>query len=145
MRRISFVEYAQNMVLLMQGSSSNNGAVILNYATGEAYLFNSSGLYAHNDYNYWFLPFTTLVPVGGGYLLFVKPFDWDETAAMLTSAPGVWHYNPVTGRLQRIYASGYYDSTEEAPGGFYLFLSSLPKINRLYWNSDSNTISKVDY
>lgn len=145
MRRISFVEYAQNMVLLMQGSSSNNGAVILNYATGEAYLFNSSGLYANNDYNYWFLPFTTLVPVGGGYLLFVKPFDWDKYPSSFASVQGVWHLDTTTNRLRRMYTSGYYDSVEDAPGGKYIYLSSLPKINRLYWNEEAKTITKVDY
>ena len=52
MRRVSFVEYAPNVVLVVQGSSSNSGTILLNYATGEAYLFNSASLYANNDYSY---------------------------------------------------------------------------------------------
>lgn len=145
MRRVAFIDLGNSTVLIMSSTSNNNGPTIFNYSTGTAYQFTNSGLYANNEPSYLFTPLIMRIPVGNGELFTVKPFDWDETAAMLTSAPGVWHYNPVTGRLQRIYASGYYDSTEEAPGGFYLFLSSLPKINRLYWNSDSNTISKVDY
>ena len=145
MRRISFVEYAANRVMLVTGSSSNNGVVILNYATGEAYLFNGSGLYANNDYSYWFLPLTTLVPVGGGYIIFVKPFDWEKYPTNFTSANGVWYLDTSTGRLRRMYTSGYYDSVEDAPGGKYIYLSSLPEINRLYWNEESKTITKVNY
>ena len=145
MRRVSFVEYAPNMVMVVQGSSSNNGTVVLNYATGEAYLFNGAGLYATNDYNYWFLPYTTLISVSDGYLMFVKPFDWETYQSTFTSAAGVWYLNTTTNRLKRIYTSGYYDSVEEAPGGLYIYLSSLPEINRLYWNSESKTITRVDY
>ena len=145
MRRISVIEYAQNMVLVISGSSSNNGAILLNYATGEAYLFNNASLYAVNDYSYWFLPLTTLVPVGNGYLIFVKPFDWEEYTSNFTSSPGVWHLNTATNRLKRVYTQGYYDSVEEAPGGLYIYLSSMPQINRLYWNEESKTITKVEY
>ena len=145
MRRVSFVEYAQNWVMIIVGSSSTNGVISLNYATGEAYLFNSAGMYANNDYSYWFLPYTTLVPVGDGYLIFVKPFDWEKYPVVVASATGVWHLNTSTNRLRRLYTSGYYDSVEEAPGGKYIYLSSLPKINRLYWNEESKTLTKVDY
>ena len=145
MRRVSFIEYAPNVVLVVQGSSSNSGTVLLNYATGEAYLFNNASLYANNDYSYWFLPFSTLVPVSDGYLLFVKPFDWSEYQSTFTSAAGVWHIDTSTNRLKRIYTQGYYDTVEEAPGGLYIYLSSMPEINRLYWNSDSKTITKVQY
>ena len=133
------------MVMVVQGSSSNNGTVVLNYATGEAYLFNGAGLYATNDYNYWFLPYTTLISVSDGYLMFVKPFDWETYQSTFTSAAGVWYLNTTTNRLKRIYTSGYHDSVEEAPGGLYIYLSSLPEINRLYWNSESKTITRVDY
>ena len=145
MRRVSFVEYGNSCVLIIPGSSSNNGVIFFNYASGEAYLFNGVSLYANNDTNYWFTPLTALVPVGNGYLIFVKPFDWDKYPTTMVSATGVWHLNTGSNRLQRIYTSGYYDSTEDAPGGFYLYLSSLPVECRLYWNSDSNTISKVNY
>ncbi len=145
MRRVSFVEYAPNVVLIITGSSSNSGVVTLNYATGVAYLFNGASLYALNDYSYWFLPFITLLPVNGGYLLFVKPFDWNRYPNTYTSAAGIWHIDAATNRLRRIYSQGYYDTVEEAPGGLYIYLSSMPKINRLYWNEESKTITKVEY
>ena len=145
MRRVSFVEYAQNMVMIVCGSSSTNGAIILNYATGEAYLFTNSSFYANNDYTYWFLPFTTLIPVTDGYLVFVKPFDWDKYQSTFTGTTGVWYLNTTTNRFQRLYTSGYYDTVEEAPGGLYIYLSSLPDIERLYWNAESKTITKVSY
>jgi hypothetical protein len=145
MRRISVIEYAQNEVMVVQGSSSNNGTVILNYAAGEAFLFTGASLYANNEYSYWFLPLTTLVPVGNGYLLFVKPFDWSKYPSNFTSAAGVWYLNTGTNRLKRMYSQGYYDSVEEAPGGLYLYLSSMPDINRLYWNEESKTLTKVEY
>lgn len=145
MRRVSFVEYAQNMVMIVPGYSGNNGVITLNYATGEAYLFNNTGMYANNEYNYWFLPYTTLVPVGDGYLIFIKPFDWKTYPNTIVSAAGIWYLNTATGRLRRMYTTGYYDSTEDAPGGKYVFLSSLPKIIRLYWNEESKTITKIDY
>ena len=144
MRRVSFVDYAQNWVMIISGSSSQNGVVTLNYATGEAYLFNGAGMYANNDYTYWFLPLTKIEPVGDGYLIFVRPFEWKKYATF-ASANGVWHINTTTNRLRRLYTSGYYDSVEEAPGGKYIYLSSLPKISRLYWNEESKTLTKVDY
>ena len=145
MRRVSFIEYAQNMVMILCGSSSTNGAVILNYATGEAYIFNNSSLFALNDYSYWFLPLTTLIPVTDGYLIFVKPFDWEKYQTTYTGTTGVWYLNTTTNRLQRLYTQGYYDSVEEAPGGLYIYLSSLPEIERLYWNAEAKTITKVSY
>jgi len=145
MRRVSFIEYAQNMVMIVSGSSSTSGTVILNYATGEAYLFSGASLYANNDYSYWFLPFTTLIPVGDGYLLFVKPFDWEKYQNIFTGTTGVWHINTATNRLQRRITSGYYDSVEEAPGGKYIYLSSMPEICRLYWNEESKTLTRVEY
>lgn len=145
MRRVSFIEYAQNWVMIISGSSSNNGVVSFNYATGEAYLFNGAGMYANNDYSYWFLPLTKLEPVSGGYLIFIKPFDWNKYPTTVSSATGVWYLDTTTNRLRRMYTSGYYDSVEEAPGGKYIYLSSLPKISRLYWNEETKTITKVDY
>lgn len=85
------------------------------------------------------------IPVDDGYLMFVKPFEWETYQIVTSSAMGVWHLNTTTNRLQRLYTSGYYDSVEAAPGGFYIYLSSMPKINRLYWNSESKTITKVEY
>ena len=145
MRRVSFTELGNNAVLIVCGSSSNSGAVFLNYATGTAYLFTGASLYAYNEYSYWFTPLIEQIAVGNGILLYVKPFDWSEYPGSVTSAAGVWHYDPSTDRLRRIYTAGYYDSVEEAPGGFYLYLSSLPVECRLYWNSESNTLTKVDY
>ena len=100
MRRVSFIEYAQNMVMIVCGSSSTNGAIILNYATGEAYIFNNSSFYANNDYTYWFLPLTTLIPVTDGYLVFVKPFDWDKYQSTFGAPTGVWYLNTTTNRFQ---------------------------------------------
>ena len=77
--------------------------------------------------------------------MFVRPFDWSEYQTTFTSAAGVWHIDTSTNRLKRIYTQGYYDTVEEAPGGLYIYLSSMPEINRLYWNSESKTISKVQY
>ncbi len=145
MRRVSFTDIDSNNVLIVCGSSSTSGAVILNHATGRAYLFNSSSMYANNDYNYRFTPLIEFITVDDGFLIYVKPFDYEQCPVMLTSAPGVWRYFSSTGRLQRIYASGYYDTKEDAPGGFYIYLSSLPDECRLYWNSETNTLTKVEY
>ena len=145
MRRVSFVEYAQNRVMILPCSSSNNGTIIFNYASGEAFIFNNSALYVNNEYLYWFLPYTTLVPVTDGYLIFIKPFDWEKYPSTFTSAQGVWHLDTTTNRLRRLITTGYYDSTEEAPGGLYIYLSSLPQIERLYWNAESKTLTRVDY
>ena len=145
MRRISFTELNSDTVLIANGSSSTNGAIILNHTQGRAYLFTGSALYANNDYTYRFTPLIEIITVATGLLFFVKPFDYEQCPVMLTSAPGVWHYDPTTDRIQRLYAYGYYDSVEEAPGGFYIYLSSLPDECRLYWNSETNTLTKVEY
>lgn len=145
MRRVSFTELDENSVMILCGSSSTNGAIILNHTQGRAYLFTGSSLYANNDYTYRFTPLMHFITVATGILIFVKPFDYEQCPVTLTSAPGVWLYDPTTNRLQKIYAYGYYDSVEDAPGGFYIFLSSLPDECRLYWNNETNTLTKVEY
>lgn len=145
LRRVAFIELDNNTVLIVSGYSSNSNCVTLNYSTGTAYLWQNLSLYVNNEANYWFTPLDEEIPVSDGLLIYIKPFDYSEYPAMLTSAAGVWHYYPTTGRLDRIYSSGYYDTKEDAPGGFYLYLSSLPQINRLYWNDETHTLTKIDY
>jgi len=65
--------------------------------------------------------------------------------AMGNGSYGVYHINSSNHRVQRLIDYGYYDSIEEAPGGFYIYLSTRPVVDRVYWNNETCTLTKVDY
>lgn len=146
---ISYIEIGSDTVMLLGGSNNSASIITLNYLTGDAYLFNGAPFNSYHNNNARYAPITIQKDTSDGFIFFSKntyyPYKGYGDPGNWTASGGIYHYSSSNGRVQRLKVDGYYDSTEDAPGGFYIYDSRWPDLDRCYWNNETNTLTEIPY
>ena len=141
---IYLVDIDENIVLMVNGYTSASYTTILNYDTGVAYIFNIN-CSSENETTNTYAPCLVEKNVSDGKIFFFKKTAYPISSASWNCSAGIFHYNKNNMRIQRLKSSGYYNTTEDAPGGFYIYTSMYPDLDRCYWNNETNTLTEIPY
>lgn len=134
----------ENIVLIVNGYTSASYTTILNYDSGVAYIFNINCSSANETTN-TYAPCLVEKNVSDGKIFFFKNTAYPISSANWICSAGIFHYNKNNMRIQRLKSSGYYNTTKDAPGGFYIYTSMYPDLDRCYWNNETNTLTEIPY
>ena len=136
----------EDTILVVSGyTGGSTYPVVLNYNTGDAYIFASMSCYSNNENNQLLTPDIVTKNVTDGKVFFFKRTPYPVTTDSWICSAGIFHYNKNNMRIQWLKRSGYYNTTEDAPGGFYIYTSMYPDLDRCYWNNETNTLTEIPY
>lgn len=140
-QRIFIYDICKDCVLII---SATGDPVLLNYITGTVYSYTNMNLTVVNDPSRLWQPYVKIIPVSGGSLIFMPPFKWKNSTTSSAGAQGVWFFDEDIKKLRRLYTEGYYNTYEEGAGGGYIYLSAMAFTNKLYYDAETHTITRVE-
>lgn len=142
LNRPNFYELADSWVFIV---GATGYPLMFNYNTGTAYRFTTDNFYIGEQIEHPLSPYIVTIPTEGGFLFFSKKFDYSKQESSVSTAftQGVLFVDTYLHKVTKVYPSGYYDSYEEAPGGFYIYMKSLEFSQKLYWDAASRTMTQI--
>jgi len=141
-----FLEIDENTVLILGGYTGGSGyPYVFDHSNGTLYGFVDVNFYTMNVNEYTYAPDIVIRGTSDGFIFFNKRTAYPHGAEAWSASAGVYHYNKNNKKVTRLKSTGFYDSTEDAPGGFYIFNSRYPMLDKCYWNNETNTLTEIPY